>query len=385
MEARCRPLVPFLRPPGALRASAHGHGGADAYEFWRSTVFYNFEADPPDREASGGFSARLRGLISRKVEFYDYESSALSGRRTRAHIAAGSTEELDIGLVVQGCRRSRDDNGDDDAVTCPGEFFTYDSAQPCLVEWDHHRVAHLSFNRGDLKAALGFEVPSQRHIQAALRTSCLAPFLRSQLLTLQDNLDRLGDWERDIVLDSIMDLTVNVLRSALADVGAAEREREQLFNAARALVRRRAPVASGPVRGHDRQEARLLALDALPRLRPVQHVGGRPHPRAAAADDAQQAADGAPAHIHRRHSRRLRPLRRAQYEPAVPRPLRRAAISDARRTGRGDAAPRRKAAPASGSARWRAAIRPRGWMPTSTPPMPMRCGRRRTRPPSCTA
>lgn len=48
-------------------------------------------------------------------------------------------------------------------------------------------------------------------------------------------------------------------------------------------------------------------------------------------------------------------------------------------------APRRKAAPASGSARWRAAIRPRGWMPTSTPPMPMRCGRRRTRPLSCTA
>lgn len=218
-----------------LRLATSGHRNKDAYDFWRNTVFYNFEADSIDPDDVHTFSARLSGVISPRVEFYEYESDAISGRRTKKDVDSSDSDDIDIGIVFSGQRSFCDSDGTE-GTAGSGEFFIYDSSQPSVIEWDKHQAAHLSFRRKDLEEALGNTLPNSAYMRTALQTSPLAPFLHNQIAVLHQHISNLGDWERDIALDQIMNLTVNVLRSALAKTDHRISEHERLFNFARWFI-----------------------------------------------------------------------------------------------------------------------------------------------------
>lgn len=185
----------------------------EAYDYWRDIAYYYFEADRLPVDDRRDFEAHTKIIATPTGNIYAYESGPVSGRRTFGHIRADQGDSFDLGLVLAGRRRHRDET---DAVqnAMQGEFFCYDAAKPSRVEWGYHRGIHLTIPRTMIASSIG-DIPPATEIVKALATSPLAPFLQAHLRVLASTLDRLSQSERAIIFDHTVDLTLSVLRQAI--------------------------------------------------------------------------------------------------------------------------------------------------------------------------
>lgn len=232
-QGRWEPACDRPREPVSLESATGGLAVYEAYDRWREAIFYCFDADRHDRAALGDYHAKVRSLISDVAEFYHYQSQAVSGRRANTHLHADGGDNLDIGLVLPGHRRHRQES-DTALVVSPGEFFVYDVARPSRVGWDTHQGAHLVLRRSMLEAALGSEVPPASLVMQALTTSHLTPFLKSQFILLARHMGNLTIEERAILLRQTLDLVRFMLQDLSVVHGASEQtpNRRGLFVAA---------------------------------------------------------------------------------------------------------------------------------------------------------
>lgn len=219
-----------------LEVSTNGLRPAEAYDYWRETVYYHFDADRRSGDGPNRFAAHARALIAPRGAFYAYRSEAVSGRRTADQIRADEGDDLDLGLVLGGSRR-HELNGDATAMAGPGDFYVYDFTRPSRVAWKAHRGVHLTLRRQAAEAALGGTVPSAGEVARALSISGLAPFLRSQFALLARHMHTLPGSERSVVLDNTIDLALAALRgSAVGATPDREPHRHTLFVAARRYI-----------------------------------------------------------------------------------------------------------------------------------------------------
>ncbi|KAF0808292.1 AraC family transcriptional regulator [Alcanivorax xiamenensis] len=206
----------------------------DAYDYWRETVFYGFEADVPDNTQRRGFLARSAALIAPRGNLYWYTSDPVSGYRARRHCLADDEERLDLGLVLAG-ERHHQQTGDRPLRAGPGELFAYDSARPSQVAWNAHSGLHLSLDRQAVRQALGSDLPAPSKLIPALQHHPLFPFLRDQLQLMAKHGAKLNRSQQALVLDHIIELTFSALN---AIGGAPEQNPPSLLFAARQFIHR---------------------------------------------------------------------------------------------------------------------------------------------------
>ena len=198
----------------------------EAYDFWCDTVFYNFNAArKPEKE----FSATVKGIVSRRGAFFTYDSNEMTGARTIEHIGRDGDDEINLGVVLAGTRQQAE--GDDtETNAAAGDLFFYNAATPSRIRWSKHRGLHLCLPLVEVGTGVGkISAPEAvRH----LSNSRLAPFLKSQLMLLAQNLDSLSSEEQAIMLRSSIDLAVTTLRSTLLSGEISWQDGDGVFVAA---------------------------------------------------------------------------------------------------------------------------------------------------------
>lgn len=204
----------YGKPSGSLYfqiSTAHVRA-SESYDFWRNAVYYNFDAARLPVPLKG-FQASAQAFLAPRGDFFVYRSDPITGRRTKKQARASENGTIDVGLVLSGKRFSRSDR---DVVTeaKAGEFFVYDPARPCRVNWTFHKGIHLTMQRDAVRSAFGGHVPSAEDIRSALASSQLGAFLKNQLVLLAKNLRTLSAAERLFVFDQTIDLCLAALRGS---------------------------------------------------------------------------------------------------------------------------------------------------------------------------
>lgn len=217
-----------------LEISTDGLKPDAAYDYWRETVFYNFDADRQPVEQD--FQGHVKGLISPRGAFYSYASSAVSGRSASAHVGAAESDDIDLGVVFSG-RRFHEEQGGATTALGPGGMYLYNPAHAARVAWEPHRGAHVTLKRAAVATALGEHACSSGRVAEALSASGLAPFLLGQFRLLARHIDGLSGVERAAILDNTIDLALAALRTASRDQPIDQgAQRRGLFIAAQRYV-----------------------------------------------------------------------------------------------------------------------------------------------------
>lgn len=207
----------------------------EAYDYWRETVFYDFEADTPTPVQRDGFQARAAALIAPRGDVYWYQSDPVSGRRRQNHCRREERGLVNLGLVLAG-ERCHEQDGDRALRSGPGELLFYDPAHPSRVAWGPHQGLHLSLDRDAVCQALGGDPPPPSELIQTLHHSSLFPFLHDQLRLLARHGATLDIKHQSLILDQIIDLALATLNT----IGRRpEKERPALlFALARQLIHR---------------------------------------------------------------------------------------------------------------------------------------------------
>lgn len=220
----------FGQPRGSVsfKVSTDGVAPADAFDYWRDLAYYHFDAQRSSSDNSASFFAQASALATSRGNIYVYESDAVSGQRTPRQIRRDGGEDFSLGIVLEGCRRHRDEQ-DGTSVAGPGGFFCYDASRPSQVAWDKHRGVHLWMPRSVLQSSLS-DLPPASQLINALNASPLAPFLRSHFTVLAAQFDSLSDAKFALVFDQTLDLVLTVLGQVISSAsgGCAEREKAQM-------------------------------------------------------------------------------------------------------------------------------------------------------------
>ncbi len=220
----------------AFDVTTSGLAPIEAYDYWRETVFYGFDADRNSNGRAAGFSAHASGLLAPRAEFYAYQSDGVSGRRTQSQARADGNDDVTLGAIFAGRRRHRDDR-DSVVSSAVGDLFFYDAARPSRVVWEAHRGSHLVLRRADVVEVLGQDVPPAGLVADALRRSSLSAHLGARMRLLSDSLSHLTHLERSLLLDGTVELALAALQQAVCVAkGGNSGQRESLFAAARRLI-----------------------------------------------------------------------------------------------------------------------------------------------------
>lgn len=198
-----------------VEVSTAGAAPGEAYDYWRNIAYYHFDADPRPPGGAEQFRARAQALVTPRGDLYLYHSSAVCGRRTARQVRADAGDGFSFGMVLSGFRRHRDET---DGVTLagPGAFFCYDTTRVSRVAWDDHSGLHLVFPRELVCATIGGPIPPVSQLIEKLGRSRLAPFLRSHYAVLAREFPSLSLPEQAAIYEATVDLTLSVLRQALA-------------------------------------------------------------------------------------------------------------------------------------------------------------------------
>ncbi len=209
--------------PVSISVSTTPLPAREAYDFWRETVFYGFEADKASEGEPAGFAAHVDGLITSKVDFYHYDSDAVSGRRTKRQANADGSDRIDIGLVLDGQRRQEHGNGEQ-AVSGAGQLYVYYATSPSKVEWSRHKGIHMSLRREAVEKALGRRVPAAAQMSTLFAQARTAPFLASQMSFLAREMDGLDIKDQAFILNQTVQLTLYTIGKVGLSLGGEARQ-----------------------------------------------------------------------------------------------------------------------------------------------------------------
>ncbi|MCX5589993.1 hypothetical protein [Alcaligenes endophyticus] len=66
-----------------LNVSTQGVPGAEQYDYWTSSVIYNFDVDRPNKVQRKGFDASIQTLASKTGELHDVRADPFTGERSQ--------------------------------------------------------------------------------------------------------------------------------------------------------------------------------------------------------------------------------------------------------------------------------------------------------------
>lgn len=204
------------------------------YEFWRSIVYYSFDADPRPADASGSFDARSQCLVGDPAQLYHYRSDAVSGRGIPA-ANSDDRETYAIGLVLSGERHHQQAN-EPGVVSRTSQFFVFDNRWPSLIRWTAHEGLHLSLARADVESRLGGHIPPPDAMLRLLETSRMASALKTHLQMVTRCMAQASDVERTFMLGQLMQFALFVLEGATAGHAGRQERRPDLMAAALQLI-----------------------------------------------------------------------------------------------------------------------------------------------------
>lgn len=196
--------------PTAMSVSTAGARPLEAYDFWRSFAFPDFEADALPPGERGAFRAAADLLIWEGADLYSSESSAVSGGRHRRHIERDGLDNLTVGLVVKG-RRDAVHAADAPISTGAGGFFVYDAARPSQVSWGRHKVVYLVIRRQAAEAVLGRDFAMPSMLTQQISAAPMRHVLRDHLLSIQRYRDQLAPDEQALLLNQAVQLALFTL------------------------------------------------------------------------------------------------------------------------------------------------------------------------------
>lgn len=246
---RWRPEFGVPRTPAVVRITTDAAPVRDRYDFWRELVFYNFDADPLDHEASRYFTASGHGTPAEVAEIYHWRSSAMQGRRKREQIGRDGEDTIALGFVLSGERTAL--QADERVlVGCAGEPFIYDSAQECQLRWTDHEGIYIWLRRPAVTAAFGTDVPPVSELTDRLRAAPMIGMVRDQLTAISRSFADLSGPERAFVLEQASKLATFVLLRVGERKPTDDRSaRASVYVAAMRLIERNLSVPDlGPTR-----------------------------------------------------------------------------------------------------------------------------------------
>lgn len=207
--------------PVDIEISTSTMAPGQAYDFWRETVFYTFQAD--SQSASGElFDARVQGLVAAETEFYRYRSSAISGHRTKRQANADKADGIDIGLVLSG-QRSQEFPDGAEHVAGAGQLFFYDATAASKVRWTDHKGLHLSLRRDAVEAALGSKLPPSADIARMLGGVGRNRVLARQFAAFAGSLGDLDEQDKTFLINQTAQLALYTIGRIGLELGGRPR------------------------------------------------------------------------------------------------------------------------------------------------------------------
>ena len=220
----------------SFSVSTQAAPGSEGYDYWRETVFYDFDADPPDAAQREAFQACASGLVGPECSLFWYRSDAIGGRRTAAQCSRGEYRDLTLGLVLSGTRHHWLDNGEE-LVSGPGQFFLYDPTRPSRVNWRAHQGVHLALSRGDLASIGSPDLLAADQLLARMCRTPMAAFLNDHLRNIARYGAHLAPRQQALLLRQAWDLALATLGCA-SDLPAEESSPDATYHGALKLIRR---------------------------------------------------------------------------------------------------------------------------------------------------
>ena len=187
----------------------------EAFEYWRTIAYYQFEADRRPPGGLANFKAQAYALIGPQGDLCLYRSSAVTGRRTAYQVRSDEGNTFNLGIVVSGRRYHRDET-DGVTIAGPGQLFCYDAAKISRIAWEDHQGLHFCLPRDLVLTSVGRSLPPASELMKKLNRSSLAPFLRSHLSLLAREYESLSLSERTAMFEATVDFLLSVLREVLA-------------------------------------------------------------------------------------------------------------------------------------------------------------------------
>jgi AraC-like DNA-binding protein len=235
---RWRPEFGLPSLPEVISVSTDSVPMGDRYDYWRDLVFYNFDADPLDRDASRSFSASGFGTPFQEAEIHRWRSDAMQGRRTLDQAGRDGADTISVGFVLAGTRSASFADGTE-VTGQAGQAFVYDSARSSRVRWSRHEGLHLVLRREAVVAALGADVPCASELTARLAGLPLISLLRDQLVSTSGIIADLPAPERAFALGQVARLaTFALMRTGTGRPADARHARAAVHAAAVQLIER---------------------------------------------------------------------------------------------------------------------------------------------------
>lgn len=219
-----------------LDVSTQGVPGPEQYDYWTSSVIYNFDVDRPNPTQRKSFHASIQTLATKTGELHDVRADSFTGERSQKKINADGAAELSIMYLLEG-QIAGNYEGEPDFLIKPNEFFLFDATRPSRLQFDKNRMILLDLPRSEMQSLFAGPAPSPVLIGKALSRCKLAPMLRMQLEQFPKLAGALNDKEKLTLLDATEAFAMTIIEAACADIKQEYKgSHEGLVAAARSYI-----------------------------------------------------------------------------------------------------------------------------------------------------
>lgn len=191
------------------RVSTTEFDPAVRFEAWRAAAYHTVDLLPVASDELIGTAQFVRGVNG---AFGVHESSRHETEFSAKARRAGLGECMVISLLQRGMVHLDDPNGAD-LLAREGSLAIYDTTRPMRYRWGDSKDVYLLLPRNAVIRTLGFGL---RDLSLPLEKLALAPFLRSQMLLLDQQAGKLARRELAAVLDATVEMAMLLLGSAAA-------------------------------------------------------------------------------------------------------------------------------------------------------------------------
>ena len=217
------------------RLSTDDFDPATRYEAWRAAAYHSVDLLPPDGEELTGIAKHVRG---KSGAFGSHQGSAHQTVFSREARSAGLGECMVIALLPE--RRVALDGPDGaQMVAGSGSMALYDVVRPMRYLWSEGKDLYLLLPRKVALAAIGGRLEG---LSLPLEQQRLAPFLRRQMMDLEEHGHCLARNELAAMLDATVETALLLLSGVMPrGAGGAELFTKGLYASALQFMEARYP------------------------------------------------------------------------------------------------------------------------------------------------
>jgi AraC-like DNA-binding protein len=213
--------------------STAGIAAGERLAFWRDAVLRRME--PIRTPASDRpFQGRLRRMIGVGVEFVEHASDAIVAERTRSRCAADAIDDVSIELMLDCTSATLNQNGE--RKLRAGDICIVDYASPVQVARGRHRAAALMLPRGQVREALGGDIPALGGRRLPL--AGIGAVLQSHMRLTLDEGSRLRPAERTVAITAAAEMALAALQTERRGAADVEQFESGFYQAACQLMER---------------------------------------------------------------------------------------------------------------------------------------------------